>query len=220
MARPSVRGLLLLSIAAGLLAAAGSAGGSTGTTGSTRATAHGVAGAAAAACLAHVAVPTRVYYAGDCSGHDEPELDPVSSAPGSARDITWRVMLPAGGLRPGFGRRLRLLVRRHSRRPPGERVRAGLPGGAVLPRHVRQKVCTANGGVFPYYRALAERLHRVHAGVDDLPKGAPAQPAGFNAMAVDTAPGTGPLVMHGGDTVDVHIFAASMSVPLPRADRR
>src|ERR1700761_1247587 len=47
------------------------------------------------------------YYTPGCTGHDEPELDPVSSAPGSARDISWRVMLPAGGLRPvsdvGFG---------------------------------------------------------------------------------------------------------------------
>ena len=29
-----------------------------------------------------------------CSGHDEPELDPVSSLPGSAQDLTWTAVLP------------------------------------------------------------------------------------------------------------------------------
>jgi len=40
-----------------------------------------------------------VYTAG-CSGHDEPELDPVSSLAGSARNLTWTVVLPSDGSVP------------------------------------------------------------------------------------------------------------------------
>jgi hypothetical protein len=37
------------------------------------------------------------HYTAGCSGHDEPELDPVSAVPGSAKDITWTVVLPSNG---------------------------------------------------------------------------------------------------------------------------
>ena len=39
----------------------------------------------------------EVSYDAGCSGHDEPELDPVSSLAGSARELTWTVVLPADG---------------------------------------------------------------------------------------------------------------------------
>ncbi len=39
----------------------------------------------------------EVSYAPGCVGHDEPELDPVSAAPASARDLTWTAVLPTGG---------------------------------------------------------------------------------------------------------------------------
>ena len=52
-------------------------------------------------CFAHhpqyVQGTFEVTYEPGCTGHDEPELDPVSSAPGSARDLTWTVVLPADG---------------------------------------------------------------------------------------------------------------------------
>ena len=64
----------------------------------------GTAGAGAAACFAHVVggldEDWYEHYTAGCSGHDEPELDPVSSAPGSAQNITWRVALPADGTFP------------------------------------------------------------------------------------------------------------------------
>src|SRR5262249_41648240 len=53
------------------------------------------------ACIAHafpeLPEPNDIYYAPGCSGHDEPELDPVSSAPGSAKNLTWTVVLPTDG---------------------------------------------------------------------------------------------------------------------------
>ncbi len=42
----------------------------------------------------------EVRYDAGCSGHDEPELDPLSSAPGSARELTWAVVLPSDGAFP------------------------------------------------------------------------------------------------------------------------
>src|SRR5262249_18274163 len=52
-------------------------------------------------CLAHhpkyIPGQFETSYTPGCTGHDEPELFPVSSAPGSARDLTWTVGLPSGG---------------------------------------------------------------------------------------------------------------------------
>jgi len=42
----------------------------------------------------------EVRYDSGCSGHDEPELTPLSSAPGSARELTWTVVLPSDGAFP------------------------------------------------------------------------------------------------------------------------
>jgi hypothetical protein len=84
-------------IVIGVSASAASAGTGTGP----KTITSGTAGAGTAACLAHVvgglSEDWYEYYTAGCTGHDEPELDPVSSAPGSAQNITWRVALPADG---------------------------------------------------------------------------------------------------------------------------
>jgi hypothetical protein len=53
-------------------------------------------------CIAHRPnqIAGDVWYTGSCSGHDEPELDPVSSLAGSAKDLTWTVVLPTDGTVP------------------------------------------------------------------------------------------------------------------------
>jgi len=83
----------------------------------------GSAGATSATrCLAHVVGGDSYdYYTAGCTGHDEPELDPVSSAPGSAQNITWRVALPADGLvlHPGPDL-LRLVQLRRLARPAAD----------------------------------------------------------------------------------------------------
>lgn len=38
-----------------------------------------------------------VWYTSSCTGHDEPEIDPLSSRAGSAQDLTWTVVLPSDG---------------------------------------------------------------------------------------------------------------------------
>src|SRR5258708_20894969 len=64
------------------------------------------------ACFAHhpqyISGAAEIDYSPACVGHDEPELDPVSSSPASARDLTWTAVLPANNtthasaLRPTF----------------------------------------------------------------------------------------------------------------------
>ena len=55
----------------------------------------------ATACLAHhplyISGVLETNYTQNCTGHDESELFPVSSAPGSARDLTWTAVLPTNG---------------------------------------------------------------------------------------------------------------------------
>src|SRR5258708_23285365 len=54
-------------------------------------------------CIAHhphVSAECELGYGGGCSGHDEAELDPVSSLPGSAQDLTWTAVLPKDGTVP------------------------------------------------------------------------------------------------------------------------
>src|SRR5262249_48552729 len=94
MTRSVVRLVAVLAGAAGCLLVAGPANaGSSGTV-----------GAQTAACLAHVVggqdPDFYEYYTNSCTGHDEPELDPVSSAPHSAFNVTWHVALPADGTAP------------------------------------------------------------------------------------------------------------------------
>ena len=84
----------------GLSASAAAAG----TRSSAGAVISGTAGASTAACLAHVpgglSQDLYDFYTPGCTGHDEPELDPVSSASRSAQNVTWHVQLPADGTFP------------------------------------------------------------------------------------------------------------------------
>src|SRR5215813_12865923 len=51
-------------------------------------------------CIGRHPAPSAAWYTGSCSGHDEPEIDPVSSLPGSAEDLTWTAVLPSDGSVP------------------------------------------------------------------------------------------------------------------------
>jgi hypothetical protein len=64
----------------------------------------GANGNAGSGCIAHrPAYIEGVFepaYDADCSGHDEPELDPLSSVAGSAKDVSWTFILPSDGALP------------------------------------------------------------------------------------------------------------------------
>ena len=88
--RPAVMAAVLMLGASGLAMAAAPA---------TSASVHSGAGD----CIAHhpaVSGEYQIGYTAGCSGHDEPELDPVSSLPGSAQDLTWTAILPKDGTVP------------------------------------------------------------------------------------------------------------------------
>lgn len=51
------------------------------------------AGSGQSLCIGHHP-QDYVWYTGSCTGHDEPEIDPLSNAHGSAQDLTWTVVLP------------------------------------------------------------------------------------------------------------------------------
>src|SRR5215469_16189513 len=52
-------------------------------------------------CVAHhplyIQGRLEIEYEPSCTGHDEPEIFPSSSAPGSGRDLTWTAVLPSDG---------------------------------------------------------------------------------------------------------------------------
>jgi hypothetical protein len=168
-----------------------------------------IAGPAQAGCYAHrpkyIEGIFEVRYDSGCSGHDEPELDPVSSAPGSARELTWKVVLPSGGAFP---------------------VSATGPtfwfGGTVTdPRSIFGQSfvelqfypdsivtsCSQSGG---FEVKFAPNTYSVCSPVWRLTstgqKGVFHETAAFNAMLTDgTGPNT-PLIMNAGDTITVHWF--------------
>src|SRR5581483_7379288 len=186
--------------AVGLLVVAGSAGAKSGS-GSIR----GVAGAQTAACLAHVAHTKGSYYYANCSGHDEPELDPVSSAPHSALNVSWHVQLPANGTTTvssvgptfWFGGAV----------ADSNPDKLGGQGFLELQFYPDSLVtgCTDNGNFLinhevGTYTACSPVWSLEQEG-DEI-----AEPAAFNGMLMN-AQGTGPFVMHARDVVDVHIWA-------------
>jgi hypothetical protein len=148
-------------------------------------------------------------YVSGCSGHDEPELDPVSNAPGSAKDLTWTFVLPTDGLVP---------------------VSAVGPtfwfGGVVGPDltsfggqdflevqfypDALVHNCTPNGGFVVSYApntyTVCSPVWSIHT-TGQKPNF--HEPAAFNAMLTNGSSKNTPLVMHAGDTIQIHFHVVS-----------
>lgn len=166
-------------------------------------------------CLAHVvgglSEDWYTYYTPGCTGHDEPELDPVSSAPHSARDLTWRVALPAGGTFPvtsvgptfWFGGAVK----------DSNPAKIGGQGFLEMQFYPDSLVtrCAPNGNFVTKHEV---GVYTVCSPVWTLAKKKKKiiEPAAFNGM-LENASGTGPFVMHGRDVLDIHIWAPSMNAP-------
>jgi hypothetical protein len=169
-----------------------------------------------AVCLAHIPGGLSAeeddlseYYTSVCTGHDEPELDPVSSAPGSARDITWRVQLPADGAVPvssvgptfWFGGTVK---DNNPRKIGGE----GFLELQFYPDSFT-KSCPADGGFIvkhaPDIYTACSPVWTLTAKGNSI-----GEPAAFNGMLKD-ASGIRAFVMHALDIVDVHIWAPTMN---------
>ncbi len=153
-------------------------------------------------CIAHHP-QDFVWYTHSCTGHDEPELDPLSNHAGSAQDITWTIVLPTNGaaqvdsVGPAFwigG----TVTDPHS-----------LFGQAFLelqfyPNSITTG-CTAGGGFNVKY---SPNTYTVCSPVWEVSQHGNSESAAFNAMLTDSRSG-GPLVMHAGDTITDHQYATA-----------
>lgn len=158
-------------------------------------------------CVAHHPnqVAADIWYVAGCTGHDEPELDPVSSAPGSARDLTWTAVLPANGSFDvestgptfWFGGTVT---------DPNSLFGQAFVELQFYPNTIVRN-CTANGGFVTGYAADAYTVCSPVWRVIST-GGTYVENAAFNAMLVDAA-GTGPLVLNAGDTITVHWYTTA-----------
>jgi hypothetical protein len=170
------------------------------------------AGGQGGGCIAHrpayIEGTFEPQYTAGCSGHDEPELDPVSGLAGSAKDITWTAVLPSNG--------------------------AGFPVDAVGPTFWFGGTVSDPHSLFGqafeelqfYPNALVSNCNPNGAFVvsnvpGDYTVCSPVwkltttgqkpnfhEPAAFNAMLTNGS-STHPLVMHAGDTIRVHYFVTT-----------
>lgn len=161
-------------------------------------------------CVAHHPNSTAqfpIWYAAGCTGHDEPELDPVSSLAGSARNLTWTAVLPTDGRVPVS-----------SVGPTfwwGGTVTDPNPlslfGQAFLEVQFYPDAivtnCTPAGGFNVTY---APNKFSVCTPVWQVGAKSFAETAAFNAELYDGR-SSAPLVMNAGDTIRIHFFVASAS---------
>ena len=171
----------------------------------------GSTGKLGSGCLGHapnyIEGKFEVHYSAGCSGHDEPELDPVSSAPGSARNLTWRFVLPsdrsfnvsATGPTFWFGGTVT---------DPNSLFGQAFLEVQFYPDAIVRN-CTPNGGFVVSYApntyTVCSPVWSIHATGQ---KPVFHEPAAFNAM-LTTGSKHQPLVMHAGDTIDVHFHVVS-----------
>jgi hypothetical protein len=164
-------------------------------------------------CIAHhpnyVEDVFEPLYVAGCTGHDEPELDPVSSAPHSAKNLTWRFVLPSDGVFPvsatgptfWFGGTVT---------DPNSLFGQGFLEVQFYPDALVRN-CTPNGGFVVDY---APNTYTVCSPVWSIhttgQKPVFHEPAAFNAM-LTTGPKHQPLVMHAGDTIDLHFHVVSQN---------
>jgi len=162
-----------------------------------------------AACIAHrplyVEDSFEVRYAAGCSGHDEPELFPVSTAPGSGRELTWTVVLPADGSVPvsavgpafWFGGTVT---------DPNSLFGQAFVELQFYPDALVTN-CTPGGGfVLTYSPNTYTVCSPVWSLTQTGTKGVFHEPAAFNAMLTDDSSPKDPLVMHAGDTITIHWY--------------
>ncbi|WIG58763.1 MAG: hypothetical protein OJF49_001509 [Ktedonobacterales bacterium] len=149
-------------------------------------------------CIGHKPQPF-VHYYDNCTGHDEPEIDPVLDKPGTAQDITWTLILPTNGAMNVDGVGPTFWTGGTVSDPQS------LLGQAFLevqfyPNSMVNK-CYAGGGYnvsyAPNVYTVCSPVWKVNSNNNEV--------AAFNAMLKDSA-SAGPLVMHAGDTISDHQY--------------
>jgi hypothetical protein len=202
----------LIAVSAAALGLSATAGAANASTNSGTVTSGSAGADDAASCLAHpvggLGEDWYDAYTPGCTGHDEPELDPVSSAPGSAQNITWRAVLPADGtsavssVGPTFW--FGGTVKDNN---PAKLGGEGFLELQFYPDSMTTR-CTSGGGFRVTHAPNVYTACSPVWTIQQEANGDIGEPAAFNGMLTD-ASGTAPFVMHALDTVDVHIWATS-----------
>jgi len=201
---PAIATAVLLSSALSLASAAAA---SAGTEAARTGTASASQGQSGGVCIGRHPNPSAVWYTGACSGHDEPELDPVSSLPGSAQDLTWTAVLPKDGTVPVSAVGPTFWWGGAVSNPNPH----ALFGQAFLELQFYPdsvvNTCSSDGG---YNVTYAPDKFSVCSPVWQVSTQSGAENAAFNAELYDGS-SHAPLVMNAGDTIQVHFFVASQS---------
>jgi hypothetical protein len=150
----------------------------------------------------------EVEYTAGCQGHDEPEIMPLSDLAGSARDLTWTVVLPSSETSLvsavaeafWFG---------------GPVIDSKAPYGQAFVElqfypDARATGCSPGGDFRTIY---ARNIYTVCSPVWKLNGKAkkPRDVVTFNAMLVDGATSGEPLILRGGDTVTIHWYTTAQA---------
>jgi hypothetical protein len=148
-----------------------------------------------------------IWYTGSCTGHDEPEIDPLSNAPGSAENLTWTLVLPTN--QPGTTEAQHGQV--DSVGPtfwiggtvsdPNSRFGQAFLELQFYPNSIVTN-CNAGGA---YAVTYAANTYSACSPVWEVSKKGNSESAAFNTMLTDNATG-GPLLMHAGDTITDHQY--------------
>ena len=163
-------------------------------------------------CIAHrpayIEGVFEPHYTAGCSGHDEPELNPVSALPGSAKDFAWTVVLPSNGsffpvdaVGPAFwfGGTVS---------DPNSLVGQAFEELQFYPNALVSN-CTPRGG---FVVSSVPGDYTVCSPVWTLTTTGQRpnfhEPATYNAMLTDGS-SKAPLVMHAGDAIRVHFFVTA-----------
>jgi hypothetical protein len=159
----------------------------------------GTSTTAQSACIAHHS-QEFVWYTSSCTGHDEPEIDPLSNKAGSAQDLTWTVVLPTDGTMPVDSVGPTFWIGGTVTDPNS------LFGQAFLELQFYPNSlvtgCTSGGGFNVNY---VQGDYTACSPVWEVSQHGNAESAAFNAMLTDST-GGGPLIMHAGDTITDHQY--------------
>jgi hypothetical protein len=151
-----------------------------------------------------------IWYTGSCTGHDEPEIDPLSNAAGSAQDLTWKLVLPTNEAGTTEAQQGQV----DSVGPtfwiggtvtdPNSRFGQAFLELQFYPNSITTN-CASGGGYNVVYSA---NTYTACSPVWEVSKKGNSESAAFNAMLTDSATG-GPLLMHAGDTITDHQYVTT-----------
>src|SRR5215471_11485321 len=148
-----------------------------------------------------------IWYTSSCTGHDEPEIDPLSNAPGSAQDLTWTLVLPTNEAGTGQAEEGQVdavgptFWIGGTVTDPNSRFGQAFLELQFYPNSITTN-CASGGGYNVVYSA---NTYSACSPTWEVSQHGNSESAAFNAMLTDSATG-GPLLMHAGDTITDHQY--------------